>query len=91
MVAAVVGVVVFVAVAALVESTTQGGCPAREDAPDGPVVDAGELGGIGTGVFGPMLTQEVCEEEGHFEMRWLYNPERVLRAALAWASLTSVR
>lgn len=66
-VAAVVGVVAFFAgvVLALVETSAEFGRPAREDAPDGPVVGSVELAAMSTGVCCPVLMQEVCEGGDH--------------------------
>lgn len=71
MVTGVVGEVVFLAggVLALVKSAAQFGSPAREDAPDGPVVDSGELATVSSGIGMPVLSQEFCEGEGHRLMR----------------------
>ena len=68
-----VGVVVFFAASALVEAAAQFGRPAREDAPDGPVVSSVELTAMRLGVVRPVLMQEVCEGEGHLavEARWV--------------------
>lgn len=74
MIAGVVGVVSFAAagVAALIEPTTEFGRPAREDAPDRPVVDSGKTGRVSTGIGRPVLTQDVCEGKGHLVLRrWL--------------------
>jgi hypothetical protein len=49
MVAGVVGVVLFMASLALIKSAAEFGRPAREDAPDGPVVDAGDLAAMSLG------------------------------------------
>ena len=67
MVAAVVGEVWFFAdaVLALVDLSAEGGSPACEDTPDGPVVGSVELSGVSAGVVCPVLSQEVCEGEGH--------------------------
>lgn len=67
MVAAVVGEVgLFTgAVLALVDLSAEGGRAAREDAPDGPVVGSVELDGVSRGIVCPVLSQEVCEGDGH--------------------------
>ena len=59
-------------VLALVNLPAECGRPACEDTPDGPVVGSVELAAMGTGVVGPVLTQEVCEGECHLavEARW---------------------
>jgi len=64
-VAAVVGVVVFLAAAALVEAAAELGRAAREDAPEGPVVGCVELAAMRLSVVCPVLVQEVCEVKGH--------------------------
>jgi hypothetical protein len=64
-VAAVVGVVLFLAAAALIEPPAEGGRAAREDAPHGPVVVGGELVAVGMGVVFPMRAEQVCQVEGH--------------------------
>ncbi len=64
-VATVVGVVLFLAAVALIESPAEGGCAAREDAPHGPVVVGGEGVPVGMGVVFPMRTEQVCEVECH--------------------------
>lgn len=62
---------------AFVESATECGRAAREDAPHGPVVVGVELVPVGLGVGFPMLTEQVCEMQGHgwcvsaFSAGWL--------------------
>lgn len=62
-VAGVVGVVFLTTggVGALIEAAAEFGRPAREDAPDRPVVDSGQAGRVSTGIGCPVLTQDVCE------------------------------
>ena len=64
-VATVVGVVFFLAAVALIEPAAELGCAAREDAPHGPVMVGGELVPVGMGIGFPMLTEQVCESQGH--------------------------
>ena len=59
-VATVVGVLLFLAAFALIETATELGGAAREDAPHGPVVVVGELVPMGLGVVFPMLIEQVC-------------------------------
>lgn len=59
-VAAVIGVLLFLAAFALIETPAELGRAAREDAPHGPVVVVGELVPVGMGVGFPMLGEEVC-------------------------------
>ena len=67
-VTAVVGVVFFSAggVGALVEAAAELGGPARENAPDGLIMDAVYLVAIGLDVWSPVLAQDICEGECHF-------------------------
>lgn len=73
MIAGVVGVVSFAAGAAraLVEATSEFRGAAREDAPDGPVVGAGDFCAIHLSVRSPVLAQNICEGESHRWLRWL--------------------
>jgi uncharacterized membrane protein len=59
-VATVVGVLLFLAAFALIETATELGGAAREDASHGPVVVVGELVPMGLGVVFPMLIEQVC-------------------------------
>lgn len=67
----VVGVVFFCAsgAGALVEAPTKLGSPAREDAPDRPVVGAGDFTAVRLGVGCPVRPQDVCEWEGHLVLK----------------------
>ena len=69
-VATVVGVLLFLAACALIETATELGRAAREDAPHRPVVVVGELVPMGMGVGFPMLGEEVCEVQGHGLRCW---------------------
>lgn len=66
-VAAVVGEVVLLTggVLALIELAAEGGRPACEDTPDGPVVGSVELCAVFKGVVSPVFAQEFCEVKGH--------------------------
>ena len=64
-VAAVVGVVLLMAAVALIEPSAHRERAARDDAPHGPVMVVGELVPMGMGVIFPMLTEQVCELQGH--------------------------
>lgn len=64
-VAAVIGVLMGFAAVALIEAATEFGRAAREDAAHGPVMVGVKLVAVGTGVGLPMLTEEVCEVQGH--------------------------
>ena len=50
---------------ALIEPSAESGRAAREDAPHGPVMVGGELVPVGMGIGFPMLTEQVCESQGH--------------------------
>ena len=97
MVAGVVGVVFFAAsgVGASVEAATEFGGPAREDAPDRLVVDAGYFAAVCLGVGCPVDPQDVCEGQHDLGSgRWLYllsGSGRVVRAWRALLSLMAVR
>jgi len=72
MVAGVVGVVFLTAgsVGALVEASAKFGSAACEDTPHSPVVSSGELTAMSLNIGSPVLTQDVCEGEGHLWERW---------------------
>jgi hypothetical protein len=61
----VISVVFGFAAVALIEPSAECGRAAREDAPHGPVMVGVELVPLGMGVVFPMLTEQVCEKQGH--------------------------
>lgn len=69
-VAAMIGVFCGLAAMAFVEASAKCGRAAREDAPHGPVMVDVELMPVGLGVVFPMLTEQVCEMQGH---GWRYS------------------
>ena len=93
-VAAVVGEVRLVAVAAMIEPPSQFRRAARQHAAHGPVVGRNEVRTMGAGVARPMITQQVGESQCHGSSREMLEVQADARgcsAARAWASLTSVR
>lgn len=96
-VATVVGVLLFLAAFALIETATELGRAAREDAPHGPVMVVGELVPMGLGVGFPMLGEEICEVQGHGMRCWRGRVALAVRkggegfAAFALADLGEVK
>jgi len=66
-IAAVVGVVLGLAAAALIEPPAEGARSAREHTVHGPVVGGAQVLPVSTGVLMPVLTEQLCEVESHEE------------------------
>ena len=93
-IAAMVGEVMFLTVAALIELSSEFGSAAREDALHRPVMGGAEPGAIGGGVAPPMLPENIGEGERHGVrdvMSLCQGIASVARATRAFSSLISVR